>query len=458
MNNYILLCTSICVLILGIFFYKLFGSNINSPTVISCFVFGIGSFIAYFGNQKWNMLITWTIFDVLLLAMFSMSFGEYLARMIYQIRTSGMVYRHTIDKIIYIIPKNIILIFVLIGIIADILYYVRMCQIAHVGYSDFWGMLSRINLARHQSEERTGTLIACLNVLHSCVWGYFTLAYINNIIVEGKIAVKKYIRYISLLPSYIFSIVIGGSRIFFISVISFVIFSYLLLNRRYNDLNIKHKTFKTLMKILAIAIVGLYILFSFMGKQSGKINDRTNAFDSFMIYAGSSITDLNLYLEAGIVRTNTPGRLTFSGLFNTVGRFISIPQGNNVKMGYILLGNGILTNIYTAFAMYLSDFGWIGFVLIQSILGIIYTITFLYIETTQKLSNAMMVYLVFFLYGLIGQLFSAETTAGLLTVNDIFGMMVYFILYCTFDKWFSYRIYSEETGNNKLVFKDDKLL
>lgn len=440
MNNYILLCTSICVLILGVFFYKLFGSNINSPTVISCFVFGIGSFIAYFGNQKWNMAITWTIFEVILLAMFAMSIGEYLVRMIYQIRTSSTVHMHTIDKIVYIIPLKIILIFVLIGIIADILYYVRMCQIAHVGYLDFWGMLSRINLARHQSEERTGTLIACLNVLHSCVWGYFTLAYINNIIVEGKIAVKKYIRYISLWPSYIISVVIGGSRIFFISVISFVIFSYLLLNRRYNNISKKHKTFKNLIRILAIAIVGLYILFSFMGKQSGKINDRTNAFDSFMVYSASSIVDLNIYIDNGIVRSTIPGSITFSGLFNTVGRIYSIPPNCNVGLEYIVLGTGTLTNIYTAFASYLVDFGWGGLVILQFFLGIIYSCIFIYIEKSEYVSLILCTYFVFLLYGLVGQLFAAETFAGVLTVNDIFGIFVYVLIYLFLERKITYTV------------------
>lgn len=440
MNNYILIITAILLLIWSIFIYRIFDYCLVSPSFISASIFSAGTFIAYFGNKDWNMKISWSIFEVLILAIVSMSIGEYIVRAIHQKRTRILCsYIKTVPvQVIYDISLSLIVALFILGLISDILYYLRLCQIAHVGYADFIGMLSKINLARHQTNERMGIHIACLNVIQSISWGVLTIAYINNCIVLGKSGAKRYKRYLLLWPTYILSVVIGGSRIFFISLIAYILMAYLLISRRYYGYQGNHTTVKRLIKILGISLVGLFILFSFMGQLSGKINDRTNSYDSFLVYTASSIVDLNIYIDSGIIRSTVPGSITFAGLFNTIGRFINIPPNCDVGLGYIVLGTGTLTNVYTAFGSYLADFGWIGLIIIQFILGIVYTCIFIHIENSKFLSLAQFTYFNFLLYGLIGQLFAAETVGGILTVNDIFGIIIYLFIYLLLEQKITY--------------------
>lgn len=433
--NYLLLVLLVLLLVMAIITYIIFGKELSSPTFISCIVFSVGSMVAYIGNKSWKMEISFSLVWVILFAIFGMLIGEYMARVIIQQR--NLHRKHdTCPKIIIDIPKKIVLVLFFLGIVADFLYYKRLCQISGIGISNFIGLISKVNSVRTNSDEHIGIIVAGLNVIESVSFNFLIAAFINNSIVLKKGGIKKYKYYLLMFIPYVFSIIIGGSRIFLISILSCIMFGILFFYRRYYGTKGNSVSLKTLVKIMIFGLTALYVIFSFMGTMSGKINSRTNSSSSFLVYTGSSLVDLSVYVSRGITRSTAFGAHTFTGVYNTLNRFLVLPSSIDVGLGYITLGTGTLTNVYTAFAAYIVDFGFIGMFILQIILGILYTTIFYYVTKRSKTAFCTIVYFMSFSYGLIGQLFAPETVSGMLTVNDILGILVYVLYYYLLEKRF----------------------
>jgi len=433
MGNYLLLLQSILLALLAFVSYVLYGQRLTSPTFISAMIFSVGSMVAYIGNKNWKIDIIEELLYVILLGNVMMFLAEYIVRALYQQR-NGLTFRSN-EWCLIEIPNNVLICMACIGVLANILYYIRMCQMAGTSLSNPLGMIAAINSVRHASDESVGIHIAILNVAMACSMYYCVGAFINNAIVTKACGIleKKYYSYLIMVIPYVIYIFIGGSRIFFISLLSYVLFSIAVMNEYYCGNKAAKRTVKQIFKVFVVGMLLLFCGFTFIGQLNGKITENNGPFDSFMVYMASSIVDLSKYIQNGVVRDSIPGRVTFAGMFNTIERFVNLPPANNLGMGYIRLNTGTITNVYTAFGSYLADFGFVGTMILEFILGGVYTVVFIIICNRKFKHIGFRCYMITWLYGLIGQLFAPETLSGRLSVNDICAILIYILFAYTFD-------------------------
>ena len=133
----------------------------------------------------------------------------------------------------------------------------------------------------------------------------------------------------------------------------------------------------------AKALLGAGIIFAALFMLMGIFTGKTVSADRTPLvilahYAGLSIPALDVFLNRELVETTMIGSHTLHGIYRTLGTLgFDLPRVP-LFLPFVTF-NGIDTNVYTAEARYIQDYGWIGMALILWSFGALYSFAYRYV-------------------------------------------------------------------------------
>ena len=174
-------------------------------------------------------------------------------------------------------------------------------------------------------------------------------------------------------------------------------------------------------------------LFYLVGFLTGKSLHYNNFFDNIANYLGSSIYALNNFLQRkSSMRSEFFGSNTLSGIFMGLRKLgFDIPE-TSISLEYIQCGY-VVTNIYTAFRRYIQDFGICGLIIIQMIIGFIYTK--LLLKNKESNSNGLWaILLAYFYFPIVMMSIEERFFMDVVLVRSLYTIIYFMIAYKLFVK------------------------
>ena len=187
-------------------------------------------------------------------------------------------------------------------------------------------------------------------------------------------------------------------------------------------------------KKVILAIVAFFIIFSFIGELRNIEEKDTENY--FVLYAGSPIVALNSYLNEYIGPNDIFGEETLAGLRGTLNKFIPNIEQGNFFLEYTYFSNGDSTNVYSLIRSLIADYGYIGFMCMEIMIGIFYMCFLVIVRNKNYI--LFDIYFAMFIYYLVQQLFTPTIFTSFMSITQI--ALFAFIFFINFILKFSKKI------------------
>lgn len=209
--------------------------------------------------------------------------------------------------------------------------------------------------------------------------GYiFVYVFINNFLITRK---WEKIKLCAILTCLIVSLV-GAQRLDLIRIPLAMMVTYYALNYSTGKFTYRNRT-KLLLKYIGLTFV-IILCFSGVRTLVGRQNT-SGTVEYISQYLGGPIVLLDDYLKEPLHNSNIFGKESFWGIYNFI---YSITGNIKYKYDFTLefrTINGIdMGNVYSAFRMYYEDFGFWGIVIMDFILGVIFSMLYVFIRYNIK--------------------------------------------------------------------------
>lgn len=135
--------------------------------------------------------------------------------------------------------------------------------------------------------------------------------------------------------------------------------------------NCHAKNNKIRILFIFLAVVAAIIVFYALGCLYNR-GSNTSLLDYVSFYFGCGTPSLQVLLDEGVPSSGIIGGYTFNTLFSFIAKFVAIDTLPGYSIEWIDLG-GNLSNIFTAFARYYIDFGYLGVVALSALSGFVLT-------------------------------------------------------------------------------------
>lgn len=420
---YIVLFIILCIL--AIIYYNLFGKDVLSPSFITCCTYAISSlaaYISYDNASSWNYveLKSKTVIYILI-GIICFSIGELIVKF-FSVKKERDGEKINYIKIDFL--KNILCVCFIV--ITFFLIYIQMISLT--GQTSFSKIIVeyKIHSAMYNADKvyKISSLYIQMYRI-SIVIGYIYLyTFINNMIYNRKN--KKNIFYlIPVIIAMILAILLGG-RSSIVQYIIAAIFFYIIL---------KNKVKKIMLgKFIIIGCLCLIIilpLFYFLLKVIGQTT-RVNFVDYITFYLGCPLPCFDIFLSNPILKSEHFGENIFIGIQQILHKFNIIDYYNIYQADWIRFGNGLSSNVYSGFKVYIQDFGLIGLIFFQILYG--FTFAKLYDWAKTKDSRFLIFYGIISI-NLIDQIRTEKLFSSIIRIDKI----VYIVCICFF-VWFLYRL------------------
>ena len=196
--------------------------------------------------------------------------------------------------------------------------------------------------------------------------GYvFAFITVNNAFAEGK----RKIAPVSILIITLSALIslLNGSRSESIRLLLGIIVLYFTYSYYYAS---KKKRTKSIFKVLCVFLL-LIFSFKMIGNIMGRNNTRTLA-ATLLMYMGGPLKNLDLVINSQRLVSELPGQITFAYQYRNLANI----SGNtsflyDTSLPFTVIKGIDLGNVYTAIAVYITDFGYVGAFLMLVIMGII---------------------------------------------------------------------------------------
>ena len=239
------------------------------------------------------------------------------------------------------------------------------------------GVADMIRVNRAAIEAQKASFSRWLNyrsMLAQAITCIFFYVFARNFIELRAVRLKYLLPLLFYIPILILST--GRMGLLCLVVYMVVVASIIYQNRRGQSIAIRLSTAKALLGAGLIFAV----LFMLMGFFTGKTVSETRTPAVIIAhYAGLSIPALDVFLNREIVETPLIGSQTLHGVyraFNSLG--IALPRVP-LFLPFVHFYN-IDTNVYTAEARYIHDYGWLGMSIILWSFGAIYAFAYRYVR------------------------------------------------------------------------------
>ena len=181
---------------------------------------------------------------------------------------------------------------------------------------------------------------------------------------------------------YIPFIILSTGRMWLICLVIYTVVVAVILFQRGKKFSIVENL--STIKIFFVAGIGFFAMFLLLGIFTGKTFMGDRDFSEILAhYAGLSIPALDMALNQQWAESEVVGEYTLLGVFRILSRLgMSLPDVP-IFLPFIHF-HGIDTNVYTAEARYIKDFGFLGMVSIMWILGVLYSTLYNFVRNRRS--------------------------------------------------------------------------
>ena len=337
-----------------------------SPTLIVGSVGVFCVFVAFIGNILfWNIPFRPVVVFIISIGMISMYVGEMMSLPLIKNR---YVNNKGVKLGRFEIPRGLNLMLLLFCVSIDIYFY-------HFNKSLGLTMI-QINQAANNSQiyYPKSLLLATRSVLAIGYTYIFILA--NNIVFRIKTNQnwRRTVEYMPIVISAFVCQILFSSRSGILSYLMFFTTSLLISLYRMSDGKIKKKDLYKVAPIIKKSVSIFFTFFLIMGVLMRKFSKGIRLLQLLIIYIGGGVLSFSLWFDSFLVRNPTEISETFEGVYSFLSKFglnYNMKVAPNVWARW--MDGSFSTNVFMGFKSYYYDWGILGVVLINFLVGYIYT-------------------------------------------------------------------------------------
>ena len=363
------LLAMLSVLMLAATFY--FRFDFMQPSIIFVGTLILSVAMAILFADKWCLTVGIKTFFCLGLAASAFVFGNVFADRcsLTSVQTSGTTGKLRIG--------NIKIFFALI-LMAVLLYYNLVESIEmSIELGNKGGLEEMIRVNRQAIEAQLAAFsrwTSYRSMIAQAITYSFLYVFAHNLVVSRSIGLRYLLPLIFYIPMLILNT--GRMGLLCLVVYAVVVATIIYQRRQPQSLGSRLSTAKAL---LGAGII-FAALFMLMGIFTGKtVSEDRTPLVILAHYAGLSIPALDVVLNRDLVESTMIGSHTLHGIYRTLGTLgFDLPRVP-LFLPFVTF-NGIDTNVYTAEARYIQDYGWLGMTMILWIFGAIYSFAYRYVK------------------------------------------------------------------------------
>ena len=125
--------------------------------------------------------------------------------------------------------------------------------------------------------------------------------------------------------------------------------------------------------IVIAAVVGIAV-FYVLGLLIGRVGS-SGPVEYVTFYFGCGIPSLQIALDSGLNLSAYPGSQTFAGIFDMLYKLYILPTPDSGLFQFVTLGSHV-SNIFTQYFRYFSDFGYVGVIVFPLLSNIVLTLCY----------------------------------------------------------------------------------
>lgn len=332
--------------------------DVTSPTVLLIFGYALSTYFYYLNRNDWFSNLSVKTVIVIATGIVAFGFTEQVINLGYRSKKGNEA-----AEIKYIkVPGYKLVICMGIQLIALIMLFTSIKSISRVLAGDLSTILGAYKTIHLATGEDFGFVT---NILVKCTYAIsyiFSYIFISNCISTKKIR-KNIILIFPMLCGVIATILLSN-RITLILYFVYFIMCYVLINNR-NTIGFYRPKLDYVLKILVYSIVFLfffYLLKDVIGRNSSAV-----FFDYISVYAGSSIPNLNNYIESGPVEHFSRVYEILPGMINSLHKLGLVAHSASKTLEFRLISNTNYSNVYSGLRRMYNSGGILGVIFFQTI-------------------------------------------------------------------------------------------
>lgn len=362
--------------------------DVFCPSAIICESYIIALLCAIYNCKKWNSNLHLNTFFIILFGIVTFL----IASSLYKTYGKKVIKSEKEEISIIRFKKINIIVLDIIAIIIAIFYLKYFFKaINSFNVSSFSEKMEIYrNKTTYEGYVYIPTIVNFLAKMCRALAIIYAYIIINNGI-YNKFSLHKYkdsnfIYYVIGIITYIPLSIFSGARFDIIVYAITCVMMWYILYRKYSNKKIEIK------KIIKIASVFVIIAFIFSETRNlvGRNNNSNGFLDYFTQYFGGSIHCFDLYMQQNNENNGVFGQELFIGIRKFLYQIHVLSQKNNSKdIGkFVYMSNGeAIGNIYSAYRNMYHDFGYMGIIIFQIILSIIFNKFYNYVLLKNKSKN-----------------------------------------------------------------------
>lgn len=358
--------------------FALSDSDIMNPVFISCAVFLMSIFSAFYNVQIWKVDMSSTTVALILC---SMGFMSLCSVIVTRLSARQIAPRQMMMRPIRIENYKLVLI-LLLGVAAAYLYLHDIMRIARAGGYISGGGLTAMLKAYRQShfdssamENSVSRATSYATDIYKVMAHLVTYVAINNLLVaRTKKERLKVIPLFSVTLLYLATSILGAARFRILQMFAYIVIVFFMLYKKKNGWNKKFSIKTIFTIILAVFLVlALFVgLRSVIGRES-----ETDPLYYVTSYMGGSVQLLDMFIKRPLPPSDIFGKESFYMIYSFLGRKMNIVEWQYTFVKEFRVSNGVnVGNVYSALRCFYYDFGFAGCVLCSGIVGVIYTLIY----------------------------------------------------------------------------------
>lgn len=402
--------------------------DILSPWVISCIMFLISTFFALANEEKWGHSLSADAVIVILTGLFAFGLASILVSVLVErnlsVKKVALVNGRCEPQRPFDIPAPALLVVLLVMAAIFVYVFIRTYQFS-VAEGNVYGISQMIKYARQgliQPGKSLGRIVGHLKLVSESVQLVFLYAFLYNCIL-CKFR-KKWLLYLLPILLDVGVQVLGTGRTFMINMAaSILIIGFVMYNFRYGwSRNLT-------MRIVvagAAALLLFFVVFTLLGYLTGK-SRLMGTWDMISKYTGLSIPSLDVFLHTPRAEPSIWGEETLYGL-HSILRTLGMDIPADVRhLEFVYFGD-VSGNVYTSLRRYIHDYGYWGMLLVQFLLGILYSLFYRFIKYKETVGFSLILYSWFF-YALIMQGIDDIIMSSMISTTPVYKIMYLFVIY-----------------------------
>jgi len=396
------------------------GDIVAPQNIITLGFLGASLFCTYLIDY-YEVELSWKTFWVIFLGLVSFSIGSsFILLKTKNVRNMKAYYENVIE---YQPTISVNIMVIAFCVITTVLFVFNVIKVAG-GFIGIAEVTYIYRTAGYDGSNLQPFYVNQMTKIFKAISYVYLFYFVNNIVYTKRI-IKNLILLLPTILMIVMSI-FGASRTELITIICYTMVLIYLFSGRINKYS--HRASKKFAKYAVLVVIVFLFLFSAMRTMVG----RKNTLDPMTYisnYVGGSIELLDIYIqEEGM---NGKAEIFGEETFYALEKDLGISSKTTGHQEFRSAKSGILVgNVYTSLRKYLHDFGVVGVIIIQAILGFFYT--YWYEKTKRNLhinpSDYRIVLFAYFYVPIIKSFIQEETLSMYLCVNSLITVILFYLV------------------------------